>query len=110
MLRNKAILGHRLILVVVAFGIVAAAVLPYGPGHSPDSGTYLAAARSMTHLRGYLDLDGQSPMLDFPPLYPAVLTFFAFCGASFSTAADLVDALSLACLALAVRSLAPTLR
>ncbi|MBC7375174.1 MAG: hypothetical protein H7323_14395 [Frankiales bacterium] len=85
---------------------MAWAVLPYGPGHSPDSATYLAAARSMADLRGYLDLDGQSPMLDFPPLYPAVLTFSMLLGASSSTAAALVDATCLAGLALAVRSLA----
>lgn len=105
-LRHRAALWHGLVLVVVAVGLVAGAVLPYGPGRSPDSATYLAAAHSMADLRGYLDLDGQSPMLDFPPLYPAVLAFLMSVGASSSTAADLVDATCLAGLALAVRSLA----
>ena len=106
MLRHRTALWHRLILIVAAFGLVAWAVLPYGPGLSPDSATYLAASRSMADLRGYLDLDGQSPMLDFPPLYPAVLAFSMLLGASTSAAAGLVDAICLAGLALAVRSLA----
>jgi hypothetical protein len=44
----------------------------YGVGLSPDSASYIAAARSLLAGRGYLDYTGD-PLVLFPPLYPTLI-------------------------------------
>lgn len=88
---------------VVAAALVPS-VLPHGAGLTPDSATYGAAARSLAEGRGYLDVDGVSPMLDFPPMYPLLLAPVLMFGAQPGTAAAIVgiaSALALALLLLA---------
>lgn len=82
----------------VAAALVLAAVLtalvplvgPHGAGLTPDSATYGAAARSLSQGHGYLDLDGISPMLDFPPTYPALLALGLLGGLSVASAGAVV--------------------
>ena len=92
-------------LVGVALAVVLVATLPHGPARSPDSATYVAAARSLRAGRGYLDLDGVSPMLDFPPLYPALLALGLLLGASAAATAAVLGLLGLLGLGLSVRHL-----
>ncbi len=61
-----ALLGTALILVSTS---------RYGAGISPDSVGYIAAARNLAAGRGLILYDG-SPMVDQPPLYPAILAVF----------------------------------
>ena len=44
----------------------------YGVGLSPDSATYIAAARSLLAGRGYLNYTGNT-IFEYPPLYPTLL-------------------------------------
>jgi hypothetical protein len=65
---------------VVVLSLVGAAVMfvlsPHGVHTTPDSFTYLGAADSLSHGRGWTYPFGEvgSPVTLFPPLYPAVLS------------------------------------
>lgn len=65
---------------VVVLSLVGAAVMialsPHGVHTTPDSFTYLGAADSLAHGRGWTYPFGEvgSPVTLFPPLYPAVLS------------------------------------
>lgn len=88
-----------IVAAVVTLAVLAPALLPHGAGLTPDSATYGAAARSLAHARGYLDLDGVSPMLDFPPLYPVLLAPWLPAGLSVGAAGGVVGVLCAVCLA-----------
>jgi len=65
-------------LAALGFILVFIATDTFGPGVSPDSIGYIAAARSLAEGRGYLNYDG-SPFTLWPPLFPTILAV----GASF---------------------------
>ncbi len=60
--------------------LVGAAMVPYGPGMTPDSVHYLSAAENLRHGLGYatsvVPWNGPfpNPIAAWPPLYPAVLS------------------------------------
>ena len=59
--------------------LIGAAMIPYGPGMTPDSVHYLSAAENLRSGLGYatsvVPWDGPfpRPLAEWPPLYPAVL-------------------------------------
>jgi 4-amino-4-deoxy-L-arabinose transferase-like glycosyltransferase len=65
----------------------------HGPGMSPDSVTYLSAARNLAAGRGYTDFTGQA-LTTFPPGFPALVALGHVLGASLATAARIVNAAS----------------
>ncbi|WP_457651921.1 hypothetical protein [Rhodocaloribacter sp.] len=67
------------ILSLLAGAAVLLATMRYGPGVSPDSAMYVAAARSLLDGAGFLGYDGR-PVAFWPPLYPAVLAAFGALG------------------------------
>ncbi|MGH2603678.1 MAG: ArnT family glycosyltransferase, partial [Dehalococcoidia bacterium] len=79
-----AVLGAALVLVITA---------RVGPGLTPDSVTYLAAARSLRDGEGYRAPDGE-PYVAFPPLYPTMIAALSLGGIEPETAARLLDAVS----------------
>ncbi len=84
------------VLVLAAFAGVATWVATrHGPGLSPDSVTYLSAARNLAAGHGYLDLTGQANTT-FAPGYPALLAAGHVIGFSLTTAARLVNVASFA--------------
>jgi 4-amino-4-deoxy-L-arabinose transferase-like glycosyltransferase len=84
---------------VAALAIGAAALVligtRHGPGIEPDSTSYISAARNLASGRGYRDFTGQ-PLTHFPPGFPTPLAVGAWLGISPTTAARLVNAVSLA--------------
>ena len=67
----------------------------HGPGVSPDSVSYLAAARNAAHGHGFTDFDG-SPLSYWPPGLPAVLAVFDVIGVRGVDAARVVNAFMMA--------------
>jgi hypothetical protein len=67
----------------------------HGPGVSPDSVSYLAAARNLAHGRGLIDFDG-SELTVWPAGYPALLAGVNALGVSATAAARAVNACALA--------------
>jgi len=49
----------------------------YGAGISPDSISYISAARSLVHGGGFT-ITGGTPVVAWPPLYPALLALFGW--------------------------------
>ena len=60
------------VALAVLAGVATWVATRHGPGLSPDSVTYLSAARNLAAGRGYVDLTGQANTT-FAPGYPAVL-------------------------------------
>lgn len=60
------------LLAALGFSIGIFSTAAFGPGVSPDSISYIAAARSLSHGNGYLNFDG-SPFTLWPPLFPTIL-------------------------------------
>ncbi|MHC4661042.1 MAG: hypothetical protein ACYS8W_05080 [Planctomycetota bacterium] len=67
------------ILSCMAFVFVLAITGRYGPGVSPDSVSYISAARSFAAEGTYIDLDGMN-FERWPPLFPTVLGLFRLVG------------------------------
>lgn len=61
-----------ILFAVAGFFLVILATDKFGPGISPDSINYIAAARSFANGQGFQQYDG-SPFTHWPPLYPAIL-------------------------------------
>jgi len=81
---------------LAALGFVLTIVATrHGPGASPDSVSYLAAARTISRHGTVLDVDG-SPLVLWPPGFPAVLGAFERVGFSGATAARLANGAMLA--------------
>lgn len=57
---------------VLGFLLILLGTSRYGTGLSPDSATMVAAARSLTAGRGYLNYAG-NPLVESPPLFPTFL-------------------------------------
>ncbi len=57
--------------------LVILATLNYGPGLSPDSIEYLAAANNLVHGLGFLSYNGL-PIYEWPPLYPVIIFLSSF--------------------------------
>jgi hypothetical protein len=59
--------------------LIGVALIPYGPGMTPDSVHYLSAAENLRHGKGYAtsvvvgDTPSPRPIAEWPPLYPGVL-------------------------------------
>jgi 4-amino-4-deoxy-L-arabinose transferase-like glycosyltransferase len=79
-------------LAVVA-GLATWIATRHGPGMSPDSVTYLSAARNLASGHGYTDFTGQA-LTNFPPGYPALVAVMNVLGTSLATAARIVNAVS----------------
>jgi hypothetical protein len=91
-------LAWVLALAVIA-GLATWVATRHGPGLSPDSVTYLSAARNLAAGHGYLDLTGQANTT-FAPGYPAMLAAGQVIGLSLMTAARLINAGSFAAIVL----------
>lgn len=52
--------------------LVYVATSAYGIGLTPDSVSYLAAAKNLKHGHGLIDYDG-TPFIKWPPVYPCAL-------------------------------------
>ncbi|MBN2456072.1 MAG: hypothetical protein JXB29_05985 [Sedimentisphaerales bacterium] len=65
----------------------------YGPGITPDSVEYAAAAESLLGGKGFLRLNG-SVYESWPPLYPLLLALLKLCGVEVFFAARCLSALS----------------
>ena len=75
------------------------ATAPLGPGLDPDAASYLGAAQSVAHGRGYripiapwVAVDSTSPLTHFPPGYPTALALPIVLGATPTRAARFVNA------------------
>ncbi len=64
--------GLLLLPALLGVALILVSTSRYGVGISPDSVGYIAAARNLAAGRGLVLYDG-SPMVDQPPLYPAIL-------------------------------------
>jgi hypothetical protein len=91
-------LAWVLVLAVIA-GVATWVATRHGPGLSPDSVTYLSAARNLAAGHGYVDLTGQANTT-FAPGYPALLAAGQVIGLSLTTAARLVNVGSFAAIVL----------
>lgn len=84
--------------VAAACGAIAALVVllltVHGPGLTQDSATYEAAAYSLRDLKGAIASDG-TPMVIYPPGYPAVLMVISLLGIGVRDAARVIGAASL---------------
>jgi hypothetical protein len=82
---------------VLAFAALAAAATwiatRHGPGMSPDSVTYLSAARNLASGHGYTDFTGQA-LTTFPPGFPSLVAVAKVLGASVATGTRIVNAVS----------------
>jgi hypothetical protein len=67
----------------------------HGPGMSPDSVTYLSAARNLASGHGYTDFTGQA-LTTFPPGFPALVAVARILGVGVTTGVRLVNAVSFA--------------
>lgn len=76
---TKRLHADLVILSLLAAAVTLLATMRYGPGVSPDSAMYVAAARSLLDGAGFLGYDGR-PVAFWPPLYPAVLAAFGALG------------------------------
>jgi 4-amino-4-deoxy-L-arabinose transferase-like glycosyltransferase len=95
---------RRKYLPAIVAGIVAAAGVwilsaPPGPGLDPDAASYLGAAASLAHGRGYRipiadwrSPDSTSALAHFPPGYPTALAAAITAGAAPTRAARIVNA------------------
>lgn len=88
---------------MLALAAVAAAATwvatRHGPGMSPDSVTYLSAARNLASGHGYTDFTGQA-LTNFPPGFPSLVASTRVLGASVTTGARIVNAVSFAAIVL----------
>jgi 4-amino-4-deoxy-L-arabinose transferase-like glycosyltransferase len=88
---------------VLAFAALAATATwvatRHGPSMSPDSVTYLSAARNLASGHGYTDFTGQA-LTNFPPGYPSLIAVARVVGFSVATGARIVNALSFAAIVL----------
>jgi len=93
----------RWIIALVAGSIAAAIAIeittPPGPGLDPDSASYLGAAESLAHGRGFripiadwLTRDSTSALAHFPPGYPTAIALPCALGVSPITSARIVNA------------------
>lgn len=64
------------LLGLIVFGIILLVTSYYGAGLTPDSGAYIAAARSMAEGKGFFT--GYGAFVWWPPLYPALLGTIGF--------------------------------
>lgn len=102
---------------VALFGALLAACLSllatrlYGPGVSPDTLTYISVARSLAAGQGAVDYS-TIPLVDHPPLYPALLAIpLAVAGTDpLATARVLNAALAALIVCLSAALLAPRVR
>jgi 4-amino-4-deoxy-L-arabinose transferase-like glycosyltransferase len=67
----------------------------YGAGISPDSVGYISAARNLARGHGLVLYDG-SPLIEQPPLYPAILALFRLLGIDPLAAARIVSSVLMA--------------
>jgi hypothetical protein len=84
------------LIAAIACGGTALALIGtsrYGVGLTPDSASYLSAARSLASGDGYRTFAG-GPYLHWPPLFPTILAGFALVGIEPPTAARLLNALA----------------
>lgn len=65
-----------IVVVLIAWNFFGIPLKEFGLGVTPDSVSYLSAADSLAHGRGLTLFDG-SPMVLWPPLYPALLGLFS---------------------------------
>lgn len=88
------------LLVAMAAASVLFQALRYGtaPALSPDSVSYLSAARSVAQGRGLVQFDG-APFVHWPPLYPLLLGAFEGRGGDALVAGVWLERLALAVLA-----------
>lgn len=77
------------------------ATAPLGPGLDPDAASYLGAAQSVAHGRGYripiapwVSADSTSPLTHFPPGYPTALALPIALGVTSTRGARLVNAVA----------------
>ena len=83
--------GYLLALSLLGIFLVLIATSKYGIGLTPDSISYISAARNLVHQNQLVKYDG-SQFLHWPPLYPLMLALFelagvhAFIGARFLNA------------------------
>ena len=91
--------GRIRLLPVLMLAVVAAtatwAATRHGPALSPDSVTYLSAARRLGAGLGYSDFTGGANTT-FPPAFSAVLAILSSIGAGLTTAARLANAVCFA--------------
>lgn len=83
----------RAVLIVLGLGAVGLALLctaRYGPGTTPDSASYLSAARSLLAGNGYLYCDDRF-YAQWPPLFPTLLALFGLTGVGPLAAARLLN-------------------
>ena len=81
-LTNRAFIVVSATCAAVGAGIIVWAT-PWGIGLSPDSAVYIAGARSLGELKGYMQpADGTtfSPIVHYPPAYPASLAVLRVIG------------------------------
>jgi hypothetical protein len=76
--------------------LVLSAASPHGMGLSPDSAHYLATARHLARGDGFVSF-GRTPFVEWPPLYPLVLSCFEVGGIDSERAACAINAVLLAC-------------
>jgi len=67
------------ILSLIGIGLALVSTSRYGVGLSPDSASYISAARSLLQGRGYLRYDG-NPLVVFPPLFSTLLAILGLIG------------------------------
>ncbi len=80
------------LLALVAGYMLLNATAQYGVGLSEDSVIYIAAAENLAAGNGFLSSDG-TPVTLWPPLYPAILSFFVrFLGVDVLVAARMLNA------------------
>ncbi len=77
---------------IIAAVLVLAATSKYGAGLSPDAVAYLYAAESFKDGRGFLYFGYSTPMIQWPPLFPAVIALVSALGLSAAAAARVINA------------------
>lgn len=83
-----------LLLAIGGVGLVLIATEGLGPGITTDSVAYLSAADSFFHTGQFVMYDG-TPLVRWPPGFPAALAGIRITGVSALTAAQLVNAVGL---------------
>jgi 4-amino-4-deoxy-L-arabinose transferase-like glycosyltransferase len=90
--RRVAEAGAVIVAAALGVAIVLVATSRYGPGVTPDSINYEAAARSLVAGTGLQRFDG-TPFVHWPPLYPLLLAAFVRVGLDPLTGARILNAL-----------------